>query len=88
MPEAYSWDPLTMFEGLTEASILGVEAAIWSETLVTLRDFEYMAFPRLPGAAEIAWSRGDARTVGRVQAAARGAGVAMVHDGHQLLPGP
>ena len=62
VPEAYAWDPLTMFEGLSESAILGVEAAIWAETLVTLRDFEYMAFPRLPGAAEIAWSRADARS--------------------------
>jgi len=55
--ESYSWDPLTKFEGLPEQSILGVEAALWSETLVTIRDFEYLAFPRLPGAAEIGWSR-------------------------------
>jgi hexosaminidase len=61
VPDAYSWEPLTMFQGLPEASILGVETAIWSETLATLRDFEFMAFPRLPGAAEIAWSRADGR---------------------------
>ena len=59
--DAYSWDPLTMFEGLTEESILGVESAIWSETLATIRDFEFMAFPRFPGAAEIMWSKRDAR---------------------------
>ncbi|MBU3749299.1 MAG: beta-N-acetylhexosaminidase [Mycobacterium sp.] len=59
--DAYSWDPRTKFPGLTEAAILGVEAALWSETLVTVRDFEYMAFPRLPGVAEIGWSSGEDR---------------------------
>jgi hexosaminidase len=61
VPEAYSWDPLTMFAGLAETSILGIEAAIWSETLATLRDVEYMAFPRFAGAAEIAWSPAASR---------------------------
>jgi len=33
-----------------------VEAPLWSETLGTLADFEYMAFPRLAGVAELGWS--------------------------------
>ena len=36
--------------------MLGVEAPLWSETLTTLADVEYMAFPRLLGIAEIGWS--------------------------------
>jgi len=35
---------------------LGVEAPLWSETLQTIQDIEFMAFPRLPGVAEIGWS--------------------------------
>jgi hexosaminidase len=62
VPDAYSWDPLTMFQGLTEAAIAGVEAPLWAETLAHLHDFEQMAFPRLAGVAEIAWSRADQRT--------------------------
>jgi hexosaminidase len=53
---AYSWDPATMVTGVTENNILGVEAPLWSETLITLDDIEYMAFPRLLGYAEIGWS--------------------------------
>ena len=34
--------------GNIEASILGVEAPIWTETLANIRDVEFMAFPRLP----------------------------------------
>ena len=54
--QAYAWDPATEVEGLAESAILGVEAPLWSETLVTMADIEYMVFPRLPGIAEIGWS--------------------------------
>jgi hexosaminidase len=60
-PEAYAWEPLTKFEGLAEESILGIESAIWSETLASLRDVEFMAFPRFASAAEVAWSPATAR---------------------------
>ena len=62
VPEAYGWDPATVLPGVNEESILGVEAPLWSETLATMRDVEYMAFPRLAGAAEIAWSPKANRT--------------------------
>ena len=54
--DAYTWDPASLDPGMPETSILGVEAPIWSETLGTIRDVEYLAFPRLACIAEIAWS--------------------------------
>ncbi len=54
--KAYSWDPGGSFPGITDENILGVEAPLWSETLVTMDDVEYMAFPRLLGYAEMGWS--------------------------------
>jgi hexosaminidase len=59
---AYSWDPASQVEGVTEGDILGVEAPLWSETLHTFDDVEFMAFPRLPGYAEIGWSPATGRT--------------------------
>lgn len=53
---AYCWDPVSEAEGLQEGDILGVEAALWAETLETLEDIEFMTFPRLPGYAELGWS--------------------------------
>ena len=53
---AYDWDPATVAPGISEGSILGVEAPIWTETLANMRDVEHMAFPRLAGVAEVAWS--------------------------------
>ena len=53
---AYDWDPGNYVTGVSESSVLGVEAPLWSETLVTLADIEFMAFPRLPAIAELGWS--------------------------------
>ena len=58
--EAYDWEPAT-FARVPESAIVGIEAPLWSETLRTMSDVEYMAFPRLAGAAEIAWSAAGAR---------------------------
>ena len=62
LEKGYSWDPATVIPGLTENNILGVEAPLWSETLVTLADVEYMAFPRLLGYAEMSWTPQAGRT--------------------------
>jgi len=53
---AYSWEPVAVIEGLTDADILGVEAPMWTETIRTLDDIDVMAFPRIAAAAEAAWS--------------------------------
>ncbi|HET6567382.1 MAG TPA: beta-N-acetylhexosaminidase, partial [Rhodothermales bacterium] len=54
--EGYDWEPTAILPDIPEQSILGVEAPIWTETMATMDDVEYLAFPRLAGAAEIAWS--------------------------------
>ncbi|HZY42161.1 MAG TPA: beta-N-acetylhexosaminidase, partial [Anaerolineae bacterium] len=55
LPTGYNWDPVTFTGGVTESDVIGIEAPLWSETLLTLSDIEYLAFPRLPGYAEIGW---------------------------------
>ena len=47
--DAYEWEPGTFVEGVPEDAILGVEAPLWSETLGTIRDVEFMAFPPTGG---------------------------------------
>ncbi|HEY4721896.1 MAG TPA: family 20 glycosylhydrolase, partial [Anaerolineae bacterium] len=56
LPTAYDWDPAAELGAAAESDILGIEAPLWSETLETSRDIDYMTFPRLPGYAEIGWS--------------------------------
>jgi hexosaminidase len=53
---AYDWDPATAVAGASSSSIFGVEAPLWSETLVTRQDYEYLAFPRILAIAELGWS--------------------------------
>jgi hexosaminidase len=60
--DAYAWDPATQASGVRERDILGVEAPLWSETTETAADLDFLAFPRLLGHAEIAWSPARGRT--------------------------
>jgi hexosaminidase len=53
---AYNWNPATLVKGIGFENIFGVEAPLWTETITKMDDIEYMAFPRLPGYAEIGWS--------------------------------
>lgn len=59
---AYNWDPAKLIPGVGKDNILGVEAALWTETITNLNDMEFMVFPRLPGIAEIGWTPSDGRT--------------------------
>jgi hexosaminidase len=54
--DSYDWNPGAYLDGVGEASIRGVEAPLWTETIRTSADIEQMAFPRLPVAAELGWS--------------------------------
>ncbi|MET7836482.1 beta-N-acetylhexosaminidase [Micromonospora sediminicola] len=53
---AYDWDPGTHVHGVPAEAVLGVEAPLWTESVTTLAEIEYMAFPRLPAVAELGWS--------------------------------
>jgi hexosaminidase len=53
---AYNWDPAAQMSGVSDSDVLGIEAPLWTETIKTLADIEFMVFPRLPGYAEIGWS--------------------------------
>lgn len=54
---AYSWNPGAYLAGVPESAVLGVEAPLWTETIATRADWEYMAFPRVLGLAELGWSQ-------------------------------
>ncbi|MDR7128240.1 hexosaminidase [Algoriphagus sp. 4150] len=61
LDDAYNWDPATYSEGINKSDILGVEAPLWTETIASRADIEYMAFPRLAALAEVAWSSNERR---------------------------
>ena len=50
---AYSWDPT---EYAPKDLILGVESPLWTETISTVEQMDFMIYPRLLGYAEIGWT--------------------------------
>ena len=60
--DGYSWDPIDLLPGVTDENVAGVEAPLWTETIKTMEDIEFMAFPRMAGNAEIGWSPREGRS--------------------------
>ena len=59
---AYNWDPGSFVTGVTDKNVIGVEGDMWSETVATMSNVDYMVFPRLLALAEVAWSPAAQRT--------------------------
>nr|WP_307854031.1 beta-N-acetylhexosaminidase [Streptomyces sp. RG38] len=53
---SYDWDPGAYLPGVPASAVRGVEAPLWTETLDSSEELEFMSFPRLPGVAELGWS--------------------------------
>ncbi len=72
--DAYDWDPATFDPEISNEHIVGVETPLWSETISTFQEAEYLLYPRLPGYAEIAWTPSQLRSWDeyRVRLAAHG----------------
>lgn len=78
---AYDWEPNEVFAGLPEASIAGVESPLWSETLGSLEDVEFLAFPRLAAVAELGWTAPELRTWAGFRHRLRGHGARWTAQG-------
>jgi len=59
---AYNWNPGGFVSGVTDRNVIGVEGAMWGETIATMTHADYMVFPRLLALAEVAWSPPTHRT--------------------------
>ncbi|WP_024819685.1 beta-N-acetylhexosaminidase [Arthrobacter sp. 31Y] len=60
--EYYNWDPAQ--GGLEEQQILGVEGALWSETIRDNKQAQWLLYPRAVSLAEVAWSGQEVRNTG------------------------
>lgn len=58
---AYIWTPEKLIEGIPLENILGIEAPLWSETISTIDELEYLAFPRMIGYSELSWTTEENR---------------------------
>ncbi|MBB2975667.1 hexosaminidase [Microbacterium endophyticum] len=61
LERSYRWEPTSIIDGIGEDAILGVEAPLWTETIVNAADIDAAAFPRIASAAEAAWSQPEQR---------------------------
>ncbi len=59
---AYDWDPATYDPEISRENIVGIETPLWSETISTFKEAEYLLYPRLPGYAEIGWTPAELRS--------------------------
>jgi len=57
---AYAWDPDTTVNGVAPASVLGVEATMFTQIAPDEKSVDFMVFPRLPEIAEVAWTPREA----------------------------
>ena len=83
---AYDWDPVSALASHPAETIIGIEAPLWTETVATTGDLDFMAFPRS------ARSRRDCLVVAGIEALGGLSGAAgaprapLVGVGRQLLP--
>lgn len=54
--KAYSFNPGDYLKDVSDDAIIGLEMALWSETVKSASDLQWLVLPRLLGNAEIAWS--------------------------------
>jgi hexosaminidase len=57
----YNWDPATYVTGVTDQDVIGVEGAMWGETVRNLSEIQYLVFPRLIALSEVGWTPQAAR---------------------------
>ncbi|MDF2152853.1 beta-N-acetylhexosaminidase [Vibrio sp. CAU 1672] len=56
LEKVYHYDPLTSVPLAKRGQVLGVQAALWCETASDEQTLDYLLYPRLFAAAEVAWS--------------------------------
>ncbi len=53
----YHYDPLSNVPPQYQHKVLGIQTALWSETISTPQQLDYLLYPRLFAVAEVAWSK-------------------------------
>ena len=59
--KGYDWSVTELFSEIPRDKIIGIEAPLWTETAANSSDLEFLTLPRLPGYAEIGWTKSDLR---------------------------
>ncbi|RTE11086.1 family 20 glycosylhydrolase [Paenibacillus whitsoniae] len=83
--DAYQWDPTDF---APQSSVKGIEAPLWTETIRTMADIEYMSYPRIPGHAEIGWTPKSMRDWNEYKYRLAAQGPRMTNEGIHYYPDP
>ncbi len=84
----YDWDPGRYVAGVTDQHVIGVEGAMWGETVRTLGEVQYMVFPRLIALAEVGWTPQAARDQGDFLLRLAAQGPRLTLTGTNFCPSP
>lgn len=83
--KAYNWDPT---DYAPKNLVLGVEAPLWTETIATQEQMDYMIYPRLLGYAEIGWTPKANRNWDEYKIRLRGQGERLENEGVNYYKDP
>ncbi|MGA5699022.1 beta-N-acetylhexosaminidase [Peterkaempfera bronchialis] len=83
---SYDWNPVR--DGLREADVAGVEAALWSETVRGIDQADWLGYPRLVSVAEVGWTPQDRRDVRDFTARLAPLGTRLTLQGVDFRPSP
>jgi hexosaminidase len=84
----YNWDPGSYVTGVTDENVIGVEGAMWGETVRNLSEVQYMVFPRLIGLSEVGWTPQAARDYADFLPRLAAQGPRMTLTGTNFHPSP
>ena len=63
LADVYNFEPVSSsFTAAERAHVLGVEACLWTEYVITQDRVEHMLFPRMAALAEMAWTPSEGRS--------------------------
>lgn len=86
--DAYAWEPLDVLPEVPATAVLGIEAAVWTETIRTRDDLFFLLLPRLAAFAEVAWSAPQVRGWDGFTARVRSLGSRWDAEGHPWYRSP
>ena len=82
---AYNWDPTDF---APKDLVLGIEAPLWTETISTQYQMDYMIYPRLLGYAEIGWTPKENRDWNEYKVRLEKQGERMFNEGINYYEDP
>ncbi|HEY4194697.1 MAG TPA: family 20 glycosylhydrolase, partial [Mucilaginibacter sp.] len=72
LDKLYNFTSDSLISKAQQKQVLGVQAALWTENILSTAKLEYMLFPRIAALAETAWTNQDQKDFGKFQERLKG----------------